>query len=72
MRPWCAFGGGVFEILRLTRERGILANRTRPIHARWLHGRSTFLVVGGMLMDLVSHGKNSGGVGVRLRRMRGT
>lgn len=52
MKPWCAFGEGVCGILRLTRERGSLVNRTRLIRVLWIRGRNTFWVAEGMLMDL--------------------
>ena len=42
MRRWYAFAAGVYGILRLTKERGILVNRTRLTRGRWPHGRSTF------------------------------
>ena len=53
MRPWCAFGAEVYGIPHLTRERDNLASRTRPTRARWLHGRNTFLVVEGIMTDLI-------------------
>jgi len=64
------FGGGVYGILHLTKERGSLVNRTHLTRARWPRGRSTFWEVGGMLMDLGSLRLEYSGTGARL--MRGT